>query len=73
VEATICLTLDDNPKKFILAIKLLLQNAKFLDQNFDLPPLKNLPGKQTKTIIARGYGTKFVKFSNSPQYQFCVF
>jgi hypothetical protein len=52
VEAAICLTSDDMPKEFILAIKLLLQNSKILDQNFGLAPLKNLPGKQTKIIIA---------------------
>jgi hypothetical protein len=52
VEAAICLTSDDKPKEFILAIKLLLQNSKILDQNFGLAPLKNLPSKQTKIIIA---------------------
>ncbi len=52
MEAAICLTSDNKPKEFILAIKLLLQNAKILDQNFGLTPLKNLLGKQTKIIIA---------------------
>jgi hypothetical protein len=52
VEATIYLTSEDKPKEFILEIKLLLLNVKFLDQNFSLTPLKNLPGKQTKIIIA---------------------
>jgi hypothetical protein len=52
VEAVICLTSDNKPKECILAIKSLLQNAKFLDQNFGLAPLKNLPNKQTKIIIA---------------------
>ncbi len=57
VEAAICLTSDNKPKEFILAIKLLLQNAKILDQNFGLAPLKNLPGntgKQTKITFAEG-------------------
>jgi hypothetical protein len=39
VEATICLTSEDKPKEFINAIKLLFQNAKFLDPNFGLTPL----------------------------------
>jgi hypothetical protein len=52
MEAAICLTSDNKPKEFILTNKLLLQNAKFLDQNFVLAPLKNLPSKQTKIIIA---------------------
>jgi hypothetical protein len=52
VEAAICLTSEDKPKEFIVAIKLLLKNAKFLDPNFGLAPLKNLPGKQTKIIVA---------------------
>ncbi len=34
VEAPICLMSEDKPKEFINAIKLLLQNAKFLDLNF---------------------------------------
>lgn len=52
VEAAICLTSEDKPKEFIVAIKLLLKNAKFLDPTFGLAPLKNLPGKQTKLILA---------------------
>jgi hypothetical protein len=53
VEAAICLTSGNKPKEFILAVKLLLQNEKFLDQNFGLIPLKNLPSKQTKIIFAK--------------------
>jgi len=52
VEAAISLTSEDKPKEFIVAIKLLLKNAKFLDPTFGLAPLKNLPGKQTKIIVA---------------------
>ena len=39
VEAAICLTSDDKPKEFIVAIKLILKNAKYLDPNFGLVPL----------------------------------
>jgi hypothetical protein len=46
------MTSDDKPKEFILEIKLLLQNAKFVDQNLGLAPLTNLPSKQTKIIVA---------------------
>jgi hypothetical protein len=52
VEAAISLKSDDKPKEFIGAMKLLLKNAKFLDPTFGLAPLKNLPGKQTKIIVA---------------------
>ena len=52
VEAAICLTSDDKPKEFIVAIKLILKNAKYLDPNFGLAPLKNLPGGQKKIIMA---------------------
>ncbi len=51
VEATICLTLEDKPKEFINAIKLLLQNAKFLDPNFGLAPLKNTTSKPVRIIM----------------------
>jgi hypothetical protein len=51
VKAAIYLTSEDKPKEFIMAIKLLLQNAKYLDHNFGLAPLKNLPGKKTKIIV----------------------
>ena len=51
IKATICLTSDDKPKEFIVAIKLILKNGKYLDHNFGLVPLKNLPGKQTKVIV----------------------
>ncbi len=44
VEAAICLTSDDKPKEFIMLIKLLLTNAKYLDQHFGLIPLKSLLG-----------------------------
>jgi hypothetical protein len=52
VEAAICLTSDNKPKEFIMAIKLLLQNMKYLDPRFSLVPLKNLPGKQSKIIMS---------------------
>jgi hypothetical protein len=52
VEAAICLTSDDRPKEFIMAIKLLLRNATYLDPHFGLVPLKNLPGKQSKIIVS---------------------
>jgi hypothetical protein len=52
VEAAICLTSEDKPKEIIMAIKLLLQNAKYLDHNFGLALLNNLLGKQTKIIVA---------------------
>jgi hypothetical protein len=52
VEAAICLTLDDKPKEFIMSIKLLLTNARYLNQHLDLVPLKSLPGNQTKIIVA---------------------
>ena len=35
-----------------MAIKLILKNAKYLDPNFGLAPLKNLPGGQKKIIMA---------------------
>jgi hypothetical protein len=50
IEDAICLTLDDKPKEFIVAIKLILKNGKHLNHNFGLVPLKNLPGTQTKVI-----------------------
>ncbi len=53
IEAAICLTLEDKPKEFIVAIKLILKNGKYLDHNFGLVPLKNLLGKQTKVIVAK--------------------
>ena len=49
-EAAICLTLEDKPKEFINAIKLQLQNAKFLDPNFGLAPLKNTTDKPIRII-----------------------
>jgi hypothetical protein len=52
VEAAICLMSDDKPKEFIVAIKLILKNAKYLDPNFGLAPLKNLPGGQKKISMA---------------------
>ena len=52
IEAAICLSSDDKPKEFIVAIKLILKNGKYLDHNFGLGPLKNLPGIQTKVIVA---------------------
>jgi hypothetical protein len=51
VEAVICLTLNDRPKEFIMAIKFLLQKVKYLDQHFGLAPLKNLPSTQIKIIV----------------------
>jgi hypothetical protein len=53
VEATICLTSEDKPKEFINAIKLVLQNAKFLDPNFGLAPLKNTTGKPIRIITTK--------------------
>jgi hypothetical protein len=50
VEAAVCLTSEDKPKELINAIKLLLQNAKFLDPNFGLPPLKYTTGKPVRII-----------------------
>jgi hypothetical protein len=52
LEAAICLTLEDKPKEFIMAIKLLLKNAKYLDPQFGLPPLKSIPRKQSKIIFS---------------------
>jgi hypothetical protein len=49
VEAAI-LTLEDKPKEFINAIKLVLLNANFLDPNFGLAPLKNTTGKPVRII-----------------------
>jgi hypothetical protein len=51
MEAAICLTLEDKPKEFIHAIKLPLQNAKFLDPSFGLTPLKNTTSKPVRIIM----------------------
>jgi hypothetical protein len=52
VEAAICLMSEDKPKELIMAIKLLVQNAKYLDPHFGLTPLKSNTGKPSKIIIA---------------------
>jgi hypothetical protein len=46
------LTLEEMPKEFIMAIKLLVQNLKYLDPHIDLIPLKSNPGKPSKIIFA---------------------
>ncbi len=50
VEATICLMLEDKPKEFITAIKLLVQNAKYPNPHFGLAVLKSNSGKPSKII-----------------------
>ncbi len=52
MEAAICLTSEDKPKEFITAIKVLVQNAKYLDPHFGLAPLKSNPSKLSKIIMA---------------------
>ncbi len=52
LEAAIGLTSEDKPKEFIMAIKLLLKNAKYLDPHFGLAPLKTIPRKQSKIIFS---------------------
>jgi hypothetical protein len=68
VEATICLTLEDKPKEFINAIKLLLQNTKFLDPNFGLAPLKNTTGKPIRIITTEDNVPS--NFTHLDQYAF---
>jgi hypothetical protein len=52
VEGAICLTSEDRPKEYIMAIKLILTNGKNLNSSFGLAPLKTLPGKQSKKFIS---------------------
>ncbi len=46
--SAICLTLEDKPKEFIMAVKLLMQNAKSLDPHFGLAPLKSYLSKPSR-------------------------
>ena len=49
-EAAITLSSDDKPKELIAAIKLLLQNGRYLDPQFGLAPLKAIGGTKPKII-----------------------
>ena len=47
------LKLEDKPKELISAVKLILTNGQYLDENFGLTPLKKVDGSKSK-IILRG-------------------
>ncbi len=52
MEAAICSMLEDKPKEFIMAIRLVVQNAKYIESHFGLAPLKSNPSKPSKIIMA---------------------